>query len=919
MRICPKCSHENVADVDFCENCNAYLRWDPTRFVRAVPAAPATETGPPAPPSEPEPPKAAPTPTATVSVVLPTPPAAPTYAAVPSVTTSEVPGVEAASVVVSLRLPDAEHVAGDGVTATAEAGGQAALIVLVRNQSSVVDNYDVEVSGVPREWWTATPPTMYLVPFGSKGAAYEDEAVIRFHPPRTEEAEARSWPIEVAARSRAQDEIVGSAPATLVIAPYEQLESDLRPVSAAGRRKASYALMVRNRANAPMLTQVTAADADGLCRFEFESPSFVAEPGRRAGTRFTVRPIKPIWIGRTTDRRFDVVARVADADVAAVPHHAVFRQRAWIPWWVAVLAPILAATAVLVLMLIPKKTTVPNVLGRRPADAQVLLDKAGLKLSPAAPIEKVAAAPGGTIVAVIPPVGSKVKRGTTVEVQLAEPKVPTLIGRTQDQARLLLQDEGLKLSSAPPENKISSKPAGTIIGQVPGAGKRVKTGAEVSVQIAVASGKRHVPNVVGLTPEEAEKAIRSKGLTMAPLQLPPGVDPAKARVSTQIPSAGEIVDATEPVVVFVPPLRESKPATVPSTSGLSTAAAGALLAKLGVVVTEVRRFDKAKPGTVIGQVPPKGTKLGPGQKVVLIVSAGFPEIVYSDGRDLRLIGGFAGTTIKKLTATSDIEYEPTWQPNGNLIAYRRSPSGDPAKGRIWTVDPARPKSARPLTAGPDDRRPAFSPNGKLIAYIHRSGGSDMDLCFARVGGGSAGSSCIVDPAVSVDRPTWAPDGSAILVIASQPSARQTEVLEYTTARPYSTRPSDWVSQGLVTDSMHGTRPREGVLYAAWSPDGQKVALVANWGASDLGFFHVFLAPVSQGAISRPRSIVPQIRACDVSWRSDSAEVVVTQADDCFRGLGAIVRVDPRRSANQIALRPLGGRDPVWQFISLQRR
>ena len=42
-------------------------------------------------------------------------------------------------------------------------------------------------------------------------------------------------------------------------------------------------------------------------------------------------------------------------------------------------------------------------------------------------------------------------------------------------------------------------------------------------------------------------------------------------------------------------------------------------------------------------------------------------------------------------------------------------------------------SARPMTAGPDDRRPAFSPDGKVIAFIRRtptsSGGTDGDLCF----------------------------------------------------------------------------------------------------------------------------------------------------------------------------------------------
>jgi hypothetical protein len=173
--------------------------------------------------------------------------------------------------------------------------------------------------------------------------------------------------------------------------------------------------------------------------------------------------------------------------------------------------------------------------------------------------------------------------------------------------------------------------------------------------------------------------------------------------------------------------------------------------------------------------------------------------------------------------------------------------------------------------------------------------------------------------VSVQRPAWSPDGSAILAVALQPGANQSELLEYTSARPNSTRPSDWRSQGLVTDSMHGSGRGEGVLSAAWAPNGKSVAIAANWGAADPRFFHVFLAPTSAGVLSRPEPVVPQIRACAVAWRSDSAELAVMQADDCGLGIGAILRVNPISSASQVPLRQLRARDPTWQYISLSGR
>jgi len=921
VRVCPKCSYEND-DVDFCEKCGTYLRWEPTRLVGAVsgpatgstPAAAVSTAAPEAPPSEAAP--ATPPSTTTVTVVLPVVPPTPTYARGAAASTSETPGVGAEEVVVSLRLPELDGGDGD-VRATLAAGGQAAVLVLVRNQSGIVDNYDIEVAGVPREWWTATPPTVYLVPFGSPGGTSEQEIELRFHPPRVAEAEARSWPVEVLARSRADPSRLGSARAALEITPFTQLGSELKAVRGAGRRLGRYAIMVVNNANAPAAVTVSATESGGTCRFDFARPRFVAEPGRRAGTTFTVRPHKQIWIGRGVDRRFEVNAQAAEADAAAPPQHAVFHQRPWLPWWVSVLVPLVVVAAVLILTLIPKKTTVPKLVGLRPDAAAVVLGKAGLKLSPSPPAERRARAPGGTVIGVIPAVGSHVKRGTVVEIQVAEPMVPKLIGKTQAQARLVLQNAGLVLSSEAPQKKISKQRVGTIVAQTPGATRRVKSGTQVSVVVAVGTGTRKVPSVIGLSLADAEKKLRVSGLSIVLPQLPQGVDAGKVHISTQIPAAGEVVKANEPVNVFVPPPVKPKETHLPTTAGLSAAAAAAVLTKLGALVTETQRFDVRPRGLVIGQVPPKGTKLKPGAKVQLIVSAGYPEIAYSNGRDITLVSGADGKTVRALAASVDTEDEPSWQPNGTLVAYRRGPAGDASRGRIWLVDSTKSQStARPITPGPDDRRPAFSPDGRVIAYIHSSGGSDNDLCFVRVAAPGR-TSCIADPAVSVDRPTWAADGAAILVVAVDPTdANQTELLQYTSARPFSARQSDWASQGLITDAWHGKRRGEGVLYAAWSPDGSQVAIVANWGADNLSFFHVFLSPASRDVLQRPAPIVPQIRACEVAWRPDGGELAAVQADDCRIGSGAIVRVDPKVPSVQTPLRQVGAKDPAWQSVSL---
>jgi dipeptidyl aminopeptidase/acylaminoacyl peptidase len=231
-------------------------------------------------------------------------------------------------------------------------------------------------------------------------------------------------------------------------------------------------------------------------------------------------------------------------------------------------------------------------------------------------------------------------------------------------------------------------------------------------------------------------------------------------------------------------------------------------------------------------------------------------------------------------------------------------------------------TAHRMTAGPDDRRPAFSPDGKVIAFIRRtptaSGGVDGDLCFVRTSSTLRQGSCIKDPNFNVDRPAWSPDGRAILLVATDPTdPNQTELGEYTSAKPNSSSPVDWQWQGLITDKMHGKKPGEGALYAAFAPDGTQVAIVANWGATNLALFRIFTASWSNGQLGTPKGVAPSIRACEVAWRSDSGELAVIAADNCSSGQGALVRVKLSDPGTVTTLRAAGAQNPAWQFVQLQ--
>ena len=131
-----------------------------------------------------------------------------------------------------------------------DAGVPVTFLALVRNQSGIVDHFDLEVRGLPREWWTITPSTVQLIPFGAEGGSHDADATVSFHPPRSSDALAGPRTVRVVARSRSNAVEWESNEALVRIAPFELFEGRLRPARVRATRTANYVLPVRNRGNA---------------------------------------------------------------------------------------------------------------------------------------------------------------------------------------------------------------------------------------------------------------------------------------------------------------------------------------------------------------------------------------------------------------------------------------------------------------------------------------------------------------------------------------------------------------------------------------------------------------------------------------------------------------------------------------------
>ncbi|MDX6555023.1 MAG: hypothetical protein QOD86_1218 [Miltoncostaeaceae bacterium] len=841
MRSCANCGNANADDRDFCDSCGEYLRWDPTQFIDTASEPVAAEVdGDGAPPGS--------------AVATAEHPAGARPAGTDDGGEQPNATLEQEAVLLQLRLPSVETATPGEVRTPVEAGGQAMLRALVRNQSGIVDNYDLSVEGLPAGWARVEPATVYLVPFGSKGGAYEEDVGVVLSPPRSPVALARDWPVHLVARSRAGDVEVARAAATLTIQPYLELQTEMRPQRAAARRKARFAIAVRNQANAPAEVALRAQDDEDALRFHFDEEQVLAAPGRRGGTPFTVRPRNQKWFGRPIEHRFEVIAHAETAPAPEVPVSGFLRQKPWIPYWLLILIPVLVGAALLLWTLWPagaKTVTVPDV-----TEAHDLLS-----------------------------------------------------------AQNMLEQAGLTLGERFPRPSPDQEP-GSIVGQTPSPGERVDEGTPVAINVAEGTGLPdiEVPKVVGMTQRGAVALLKERGLQVGRLLSEPAAPTAK--IAFQAPEAGEKAREGDPVDID---FRPNASGSAPAVAGMAAAAAAAELADKGVPsVTTFRLSEDVAPGELIEQIPAAGAEVPEGQPVTLVVSAGNPKIAFDDGKDVLTIGAAGGTPLDRAAASGDVETQPSWSPDGSLIAYRRTTAGTAnpllpsSPARIWVVSPAD-ALADPITdEGFDDRRPAFAPAGDVVAFVSNrpDGGRDFDLCFQRLDAASLTPACVRSPDLSVSRPAWSPDGRAILVDSERVGSDRSELAMYVSRRAGSDRPADWSLRAAIAPKVHASRPGDQVRTVAWSPDGKLIAFSANWGG---GVFRLFIASVGDGyRIGNPVP-VGRIGACEVSWsRAELGQVVISQRDPVTcEGPGQILRVDPLEPAQPTVLSRIGAGNPVW--------
>ncbi len=239
---------------------------------------------------------------------------------------------------------------------TIEPGGRMDLRVEVLNQSELVEHYQFEVIGIPKEWYTVPMTTLQLMP-STKG-----NTSLNFHPPRNCNSTAGQHQFTVRVTSQERGKEVGRATALLTINPFYQYEMDMQPRRI--RNRGELRVKVTNKGNAPESFTLAPHDREEALHYDPPNRSLSVAPCESEIAVFFVRPLRRPFLGFGSKMYSLEVASTATASGPQTAPGELLSTPS-IPWWLLALLILLCLLCLLLLYFLfgpkpPPATATPN-------------------------------------------------------------------------------------------------------------------------------------------------------------------------------------------------------------------------------------------------------------------------------------------------------------------------------------------------------------------------------------------------------------------------------------------------------------------------------------------------------------------------------------------------------------------------------
>jgi beta-lactam-binding protein with PASTA domain len=204
------------------------------------------------------------------------------------------------------------------------------------------------------------------------------------------------------------------------------------------------------------------------------------------------------------------------------------------------------------------------------------------------------------------------------ETAVPDVTVPKVTGMTLEEAQRVLTEAGLR-SRVARRQPSSDLPALSVISQDPEDGRKVADGAEVALVISQGPEEVDVPQLTGLTRQEAEAKLAEAGLVAGEVTSEPSDTVPEGRLISQAPATGRI-EKGEPVAFVIS--TGKRLVEVPPVTGRSEDEATTAITDAGLTAKVSTGCDASRPDKqVISQEPGSGEEVPDKAEVAIVDNA----------------------------------------------------------------------------------------------------------------------------------------------------------------------------------------------------------------------------------------------------------------------------------------------------------
>ncbi len=300
--------------------------------------------------------------------------------------------------------------------------------------------------------------------------------------------------------------------------------------------------------------------------------------------------------------------------------------------------------------------TVPLVIGQTQEQAVRILENEGFVADPT--FEENEGTAPDIVFDQSPTQNSEAELGSTVQIKVSQSDETVVLPdvRGVQEAEAVLRLEALGLRTDRTLQASDDFDAGIVIGMSPLPNQDVNSDTLVTLTISTGPAEVNVPNVDGLTLDEAITSLTGVGLPSPQIRREASVDVAEGLVIRSDPAANTAVSIDRQIILYISDGPETE--LVPSVVGLTQAAAEQAIQNRGFVpVFEPQEVAAGSPdaGKVISQDPPASEDLEVGAEITIRVGVAAEPVTTTTTQPTTSTTAATSSTTAATSSTTEAE------------------------------------------------------------------------------------------------------------------------------------------------------------------------------------------------------------------------------------------------------------------------